>query len=111
MPSGLMDAGHDAERGELGLALARQDSDRRAADARRLGDEGAAVARVAAGGGGDRPHLAHVQMSHSARNRRSASSALSMASAANSPVDCTWRPRPASTFSLKIGVGLRVSPS
>ena len=49
--------------------------------------------------------------SHSARNRRIEESALSTASAASSPVDCTSRPSPASTFSLKIGVGLRVSPS
>src|SRR5947209_12118884 len=49
--------------------------------------------------------------SHSTRNRRSAPSALSTASAAKSPVECTSRPSPASTFSLKIGVGLRVSPS
>ena len=57
----LVDAGHDAERGEMGFAFARQDRNRRAADARRLGDEGAPVARVAAGGGGDRPDLAHMQ--------------------------------------------------
>ena len=50
-------------------------------------------------------------VSHSARKRRSAASAFSTASAASSPVDCTSRPRPASTFSLKIGVGERVRPS
>ena len=50
-------------------------------------------------------------LSHSARNRRSASSAFATASAASNPVDCTSRPRPARTFSLKIGVGERVSPS
>ena len=49
--------------------------------------------------------------SHKVRKRRSAASAVSIASAASSPVVCTWRPRPASTFSLKIGVGARVSPS
>ena len=49
--------------------------------------------------------LRTCRMSHSARKRLSASSAVSMASAASRPVDCTWRPRPANTFSLKIGVG------
>ncbi len=49
--------------------------------------------------------------SQSVRKRRSAASAFSTASGARSLVDCTSRPRPASTFSLKIGVGLRVSPS
>ena len=49
--------------------------------------------------------------SHSVRKRRSAASALSTASAASKPVDCTSRPSPHSTFSLKMGVGLRVRPS
>ncbi len=48
---------------------------------------------------------------HSARKRTSAAIALSTASSASSPVDSTSRPRPASTFSLKIGVRLRVRPS
>jgi hypothetical protein len=48
---------------------------------------------------------------HSARKRTSAASALSTASSASSPVDSTSRPRPARTFSLKIGVRLRVRPS
>src|ERR1039457_7151152 len=48
----LVDTGNDAERGEIGFAFARQNRDRRAADARRLVDEGAGVARVAGGGGG-----------------------------------------------------------
>ena len=50
-------------------------------------------------------------VSQSARKRLSAASAVAIASGASRPVDCTWRPRPASTFSLKIGVGARVSPS
>ena len=50
-------------------------------------------------------------VSHRARKRLSAASAFSMASGGNRPVDCTWRPRPARVFSLKIGVGARVSPS
>ena len=50
-------------------------------------------------------------ISHSVRNRRSACSAVSTASGASKPVDCTSRPSPARTFSLKIGVGARVSPS
>ena len=50
-------------------------------------------------------------MSQSARNLASASSAFATASGASSPVDCTSRPRPARTFSLKIGVGERVRPS
>ncbi len=57
----LMDAGHDAERGEMGLAFTRQNGDRRAADARRFGDEGAAIACIAAGRGGDRPDFSHMQ--------------------------------------------------
>ena len=59
--------------------------------------------------------IAHMRLtpmvSHSARKRISAPSAFSTASGASRPVVCTSRPRPASTFSLKIGVGLRVSPS
>ena len=56
----LVDAGNDAERGELRFALARQNFDLGAADAFGLGDESAAVLRVAAGGGGDRPDFADV---------------------------------------------------
>ena len=57
-------------------------------------------------------HSAPTSMrSHSMRKRLSAPSALSTASAASKPVEWTSRPRPASTFSLKIGVGLRVRPS
>ena len=59
--------------------------------------------------------IAHMRSTpivlHSARKRISAPSAFSTASGASSPVVCTSRPRPASTFSLKIGVGLRVRPS
>ena len=55
--------------------------------------------------------FATFMRSHSARKRRTEVSAFSTASAASRPVVCTSRPRPASTFSLKIGVGLRVSPS
>jgi len=51
------------------------------------------------------------RMSHKARKRLSAASAVSIASCANRPEDCTCRPRPARTFSLKIGVGDRVRPS
>ena len=58
------------------------------------------------------PHkLATPTVSHKARKRPSAASALSTASAGSRPVDCTSRPSPARTFSLKIGVGLRVSAS
>ena len=56
-----VNAGDDAERGQVRLARARQHLDRGAADALGLRDEGAAVLGVAAGGGGDRPHPAHVQ--------------------------------------------------
>jgi hypothetical protein len=76
-------AGNHPEGGKLRLALAGKNGNFGAADALRFGDEGLAVFR----------------------------NALSTASAASSPVDCTSRPRPASTFSLKIGVGLRVMPS
>jgi len=59
--------------------------------------------------------IAHVRRTcrilHNARKRLSAPSAVSMASAGNKPVDWTCRPSPASTFSLKIGVGARVRPS
>ena len=109
---GLVEAGDDAERGQFRLALAGEDVDLGAADALGLGDEGLAVLGVAAGGGGDRPQLRRPACGRtSARKRRSAASAFSTASAASSPVDCTSRPSPASTFSLKIGVGLRVRPS
>ncbi len=57
----LVHAGDHTERGQIGLALARQNLDRRAADALGLANEGVPVARVAAGGGGDRPDLAHMQ--------------------------------------------------
>ena len=108
----LVEAGHHAERGQFRLALAGEDVDLGAADALGLGDEGLAVLGVAAGGGRDRPELRRPRSrSHSARKRRSAASAFSTASAASRPVVCTSRPSPASTFSLKIGVGLRVSPS
>ena len=50
-------------------------------------------------------------VSQSARNRINVDNAFSTASGASNPVDCTSRPRPASTFSLKIGVGVRVSAS
>ena len=49
--------------------------------------------------------------SHSTRNRASVHSALSMASVGSRPVLTTLRPSPHSTFSLKIGVGARTSPS
>jgi hypothetical protein len=51
------------------------------------------------------------RISHNARKRLSAPSAVSMASAGSKPVDWTCRPNPAKTFSLKIGVGARVRPS
>ena len=44
---------------------------------------------------------------HSARNRRSAVSALATASGASSPVVWTSRPRPHSAFSLKMVIRLR----
>ena len=59
--------------------------------------------------------IAHMRstpmVSHRPRKRLSAPNAFSTASGASRPVVWTSRPRPASTFSLKIGVGLRVSPS
>ena len=82
-----------------------------AADALGLGDEVGAVLGVAAGGGRHHPDAAHAAWCRTARGSAGAPpSALSTASAAAAVV-CTSRPRPASTFSLKIGVGLRVRPS
>ena len=108
----LVEARDDAERRKLRLALAGEHLDALAADALGRGDEFGPVVGIAAGGGRDAPQpLARRPMSHSARKRRSASSAFSTASAASRPVDCTSRPRPARTFSLKIGVGERVRPS
>jgi hypothetical protein len=52
---GPMDAGNDAEGGELGFALAGQHVDPGAADAPGLGNEGRTVCRVAARRGGDDP--------------------------------------------------------
>jgi hypothetical protein len=46
-------------------------------------------------------------MRHSARNRRSAVSALLTASSARRPVLCTSRPSPHSAFSLKMVTRLR----
>ena len=51
---GIVDAGHDAERGQFCLARPRQDFNGNAADAFGLGDEVGTVGGVAAGGGGDR---------------------------------------------------------
>ena len=110
-PVGLVEAGHDAERGKLRLALAGEHIHLAPADALCPGDEGFAVPGVPAGGGCDHPNAATSSRSHRARNRASAASAFSTASPARSPVVWTSRPSPASTFSLKIGVGLRVRPS
>jgi len=57
----LVHAGDHTERRQIGLALAGKNLDRGAANALGLPDEGVAVARVTAGGGGDRPDPAHVQ--------------------------------------------------
>ena len=57
----LVNAGDDAERGEMSLALAREDRNARAADALGLGDECAPVACIAARGRRDRPDAPHVQ--------------------------------------------------
>ena len=109
---GPVEPADDAERAQLGLALAGNDLDFGAADALGLGDEGLAVLGVAAGGGRDHPQRADLDaVAQMHESGAVASSALSTASAASRPVDCTSRPRPASTFSLKIGVGLRVMPS
>jgi len=45
----------------MSLPLAGQDGNTRPADAFGFGDEGATVARVAAGGGRDRPNAPHMQ--------------------------------------------------
>ena len=57
---GVVNAGHDAECGQLCLARARQDLNRYAADAFGLGDEIGTVAGVAAGGGRDRIDAAYL---------------------------------------------------
>ncbi len=53
-PIGIVDAGDDAERGELCLARARKDLDPGAADSLGPGDEVGTILGVAAGGSGDR---------------------------------------------------------
>ena len=58
---GLMDARHDAERGQLRFALAGQDLDIRAADALRLRDEFWAVLGIAACRGRDPEHAVDAQ--------------------------------------------------
>ena len=55
-----MKSAHDAERAQLGLALAGNDLDLGAADALRLGDEGLAVLGVATGGGRHHPQRADL---------------------------------------------------
>ncbi len=113
MPSGRWKPETTPSADSSRLALAGQHLDLGAADALGLGDEVPAVLGVAAGGGRDaRTAASTLACGRTARGSAAApSSAFSTASAASSPVDCTSRPRPASTFSLKIGVGLRVSPS
>ena len=84
---GPVEAGDDAERGQLGLALAGEHVDLGAADLLGRGDEVRAVLGVAAGGGREHPQpLARRMVSHSARKRLSAASAFSTASAASRPV-------------------------
>ena len=85
----FMDSGHNAERSEMRLTLSREDCDLVRQMRSASGDEGTAIARVPAGGRGDDPDRRTCKISHKARKRRSASNAVSMASAGNRPVDCT----------------------
>ena len=57
----LMNSGHDAQRGEMSLALSGKHGDSCAANAFGLGNESAAVARIAAGRSGNRPDTPHMQ--------------------------------------------------
>ena len=57
---GPVEPAHDAERAQLGLALAGNDLDLGAADALGFGDEGLAVLGVAAGGGRHHPQRADL---------------------------------------------------
>ena len=82
------------------------------ADALGFGDECAAVARVAAGGRRDRPDAAHMQdiaqrTKTSQRIERRLDGVGRQQARSTAPAG---RGRPA-PFSLKIGVGARVSPS
>ena len=57
---GLVHAGDDAEAGQMRLACAGQDFDRRLQDTLGLRDERLTVVGVAAGRGGDRPDAVHL---------------------------------------------------
>ena len=106
-----VEAGDHAERGQLRLALAGEHVDLDAADALGLRDEGRAVLGVAAGRGRDPPKLADL---HAVAQRAKAperGQRLLDRVGGQQPVVCTSRPSPASTFSLKIGVGCASSPS
>ena len=109
---GLVEAGDDAERGKLApraCRTGRRSCARRCALPRRR--------RICRSWRRGRrrlqsPKAPPTSSGRTARgNVASAASAFSTASAARSPVVWTSRPSPASTFSLKIGVGLRVRPS
>ena len=101
MPSAVRWASRLPDRIAIGVRQMRVASAMKARPLRASRQAAVAIAQI----------LRTCKVSHSARKRLSASNAVSMASGASRPVDCTWRPRPASTFSLKIGVGARVSPS
>ncbi len=58
---GLVDSRNDPECRQMGLALARKNRDAGTANALGFGDECAAIACVAAGGGRNRPDTAHMQ--------------------------------------------------
>ena len=106
-----VEAGDHAERGQLGLALAGQHLDLGAADPLGRGDEVRAVPasrQAAVASTHSRCDLHGVAQRAEALERVER---LLDRVGGSRPVDCTSRPRPASTFSLKIGVGLRVRPS
>ena len=106
-----MKAGHDPERAQLGLALAGDQRDLGAADALGVGDEGLAVGGVAAGRGRQHVELRHLDALAQHAKPAQRGERLVHRVGGQQPGRLHLAAEPASTFSLKIGVGLRVSPS
>ena len=105
------EAHHDAVGSELRLALAGEHLDAGAERLLAAGDEVGSVGGIAAGGGGDRPHVLDAEDAGDDLEPAQRLERQLDASSPRRPVEPTWRPRPHSTFSLKIGVGLLTAPS